>query len=88
MNIDPVIVWFVIGLVLALLEFALPGVILIFFGMGAWIAAITTYIGLTPGIGSQLIAFSISCSDGAELIVIPPLERFTKFVSTCCGSLI
>ena len=36
------------------------GIILIFFGVGAWIAAATTYIGLTPGIGSQLIVFSIS----------------------------
>ena len=37
MQIEPYLVWFLIGLVLALLEFAAPGVILIFFAVGALI---------------------------------------------------
>jgi membrane protein implicated in regulation of membrane protease activity len=60
MNIDPVVLWFIIGLVLALLEFVVPGVILIFFGIGAWVAAATTYAGLTDSVGSQLLVFSAS----------------------------
>ena len=57
---NPTIVWFVMGLTLALLEFAVPGVILIFFGVGAWIVAVSTYLGLTGSFESQVLLFSIS----------------------------
>ena len=33
---DPSMVWFFIGLACVLAEFALPGLIIIFFGIGAW----------------------------------------------------
>jgi membrane protein implicated in regulation of membrane protease activity len=58
MSIDPALVWFLIGVGLALLELAVPGVILIFFGVGAWIAAFTTWAGLTPGPQGQLLVFA------------------------------
>jgi len=60
MNLGPEIVWFLVGLVLMILEFAAPGVVLIFFGTAAWIVALTTYMGLTGSLASQLILFSIS----------------------------
>lgn len=37
------VIWFVIGLSLFLLEFIFPGLVLIFFGVGAWITAIIAY---------------------------------------------
>jgi len=36
------VIWFVIGFVFFLLEFAVPGFILFFFGIGAWVVAVTT----------------------------------------------
>ena len=57
---NPTTVWFVLGLILALSEFAVPGVILIFFGVGAWIVAASTYLGLTGSFESQVLLFSIS----------------------------
>lgn len=60
MDLTPEIVWFLVGLVLMILEFAAPGVILVFFGVAAWIVALTTYMGLTGSLASQLIFFSIS----------------------------
>jgi membrane protein implicated in regulation of membrane protease activity len=57
---NPTTVWFVLGLIMALLEFAVPGVILIFFGVGAWIVAASTYFGLTGSFESQMLLFSIS----------------------------
>jgi inner membrane protein len=36
------VIWFVIGFAFFLLEFAVPGFILFFFGIGAWVVAITT----------------------------------------------
>jgi len=37
---NPAVIWFILGFVLFLLEFALPGLILFFFAVGAWITAI------------------------------------------------
>jgi len=37
---DPAMVWFLIGLACVLAEFALPGLIIIFFGIGAWCSAL------------------------------------------------
>ena len=52
----PSIIWFALGLVLFLLEFAAPGLVLFFFGVGAWVAAIAALIFNIP-INSQLIIF-------------------------------
>lgn len=60
MSFSPLLIWFLIGLALVLSEFMLPGVILVFFGMGAWTAAVTSWIGLTPGWTSQLLVFAVS----------------------------
>jgi len=66
---DPV-VWFLIGLVLVIIEFFLPGVILVFFGIGAFVAALTTWIGLTRSLPSQLIVFAV----GSLLLVLSLLR--------------
>jgi len=60
MTFNPVLIWFLAGLALILFEFAVPGIILVFFGIGAWITALTTWVGLTNGWTSQLLTFSIS----------------------------
>jgi inner membrane protein len=51
--------WIILGFILFLLEFALPGLILFFFAVGAWIVAILClFIDLS--INQQLIVFLIS----------------------------
>ena len=57
--IIPTLTWFLIGLVLIFFEFAAPGIILIFFGTGAWLVAVTTYLELTTSLESQLIVFAV-----------------------------
>jgi membrane protein implicated in regulation of membrane protease activity len=52
--------WFLLGFFLLLAEFALPGVIIVFFGIGAWVAALTTWLGLTPTMTGQNLVFAIS----------------------------
>lgn len=37
---NPTIIWLLVGLVLILLELMIPGLILLFFGIGAWIVAL------------------------------------------------
>jgi inner membrane protein len=53
------VIWFVIGLAFFLLEFVLPGFILFFFGIGAWIVGATTLFTDIP-LSAQLAIFLIS----------------------------
>ena len=53
------VIWFIIGFVFFLLEFVVPGLILFFFAVGAWIVAILSlFIDLSFNL--QLIIFVIS----------------------------
>ncbi len=53
------VIWFIIGFILFLLEFVVPGLILFFFALGAWIVAILSlFIDLS--INAQLIIFVVS----------------------------
>lgn len=54
------LVWFVVGLVLALAEFIIPGLVIIFFGAGAWITALALMLGLIETFNEQLIVFLVS----------------------------
>lgn len=52
--------WFVVGLVLALAEFIIPGLIVIFFAVGAWITALALMAGVIESFNEQLLVFLIS----------------------------
>ena len=56
---NPPLVWFLIGLLCAFLELMIPGLVLIFFGIGAWITSIFC-LALDVGIGVQIMVFSIT----------------------------
>ncbi len=70
---DPATIWFLVGLILALLEFAAPGVILIFVGVGAWVTALAVKLGLADGAGAQMAWFA-----GSSLVLLLGLRRFFK----------
>jgi len=55
----PELVWFIIGLVLFLLELVLPGFVIFFFGIGAWITSLICLI-TNPGINLQAIVFAVT----------------------------
>lgn len=55
---SPGVIWFVAGLILILSEFALPGLIILFFGIGAWTAAASYFI-FQNGLTTQLTIFLI-----------------------------
>ena len=52
--------WFLLGFFLLIAEFIVPGVVIVFFAAGAWIAALTTWLGLTSSVASQNIVFGVS----------------------------
>ena len=57
---DAAVIWFILGFILFLLEFAVPGLILFFFAIGAWIVAILTFFFDIP-LNLQLVIF-LACS--------------------------
>jgi len=72
-EIFPAVIWFLIGLFCVISEFFIPGLIIIFFGVGAWAVAFFaafTDIGIIP----QLIIFLITSN--ASLFLLR--KRFMK----------
>ncbi len=70
---NPTLLWFLLGLVLIFLEFVVPGVILVFFGIGAWAAAVTTYFGLTASFQAQLLLFAV-----ISILLLVVLRKWIK----------
>lgn len=55
----PELFWFILGLVLFLMELALPGFIIFFFGVGAWVTALICLFS-NPGVNLQIVIFAIT----------------------------
>lgn len=55
----PELLWFILGLVLLLLELVIPGFFIFFFGLGAWVAALACLIW-DPGVNLQIIIFAVT----------------------------
>jgi membrane protein implicated in regulation of membrane protease activity len=71
--LDAKLIWFLAGILLILAEFVAPGVVIVFFGVGAVITSITTWAGLTPGIGSQAAVFGLS-----SVVLLFTLRRYVR----------
>lgn len=63
----PELIWFIIGLVLFLLELVIPGFVIFFFGIGAWITALLCLVA-HPGINLQAIVFA--CTSVISLLTL------------------
>lgn len=59
-NIAPEVIWTLLGIFLVFVEFFIPGLVIAFFGVGALVTGLTTWIGITPSLASQLFTFIIS----------------------------
>ena len=68
----PELFWFILGLVLFLLELVLPGFFIFFFGLGAWTVSLICLIG-NPGINLQVIIFAI-----VSVITLVTLRRIIQ----------
>lgn len=67
------VVWFLIGVGLLLLELIIPGLILVFFGVGAWITALVL-LGFDLSLNIQLLIFS-STSIGSLLLLRQSIRK-------------
>jgi membrane protein implicated in regulation of membrane protease activity len=69
---NPPVIWFIIGFIFFILEFAVPGFILFFFGIGAWIVAILTLV-MDVSLNTQLFTFL-----GSSAVTILLFRRWVK----------
>ena len=58
--LKPELIWFLVGLILLILEFVMPGLIVAFFGVGAWVVAVICLFA-DISLNTQLLIF-IVCS--------------------------
>ena len=54
---DPWIIWFLVGLGLIVGEFLVPGVVLVFLGLAAWIVAGLSFTNVVTSVPLQLVIF-------------------------------
>jgi len=69
------IIWVLIGIVLIFFEFFIPGLVIAFFGGGALLTALLTWIGVTTTLATQLITFMLS-----SLLSVILLRRYFKSI--------
>ena len=59
MEISPIIIWFIVGLVLILMEFVIPGLVIVFFGLGAWVTAVLVAIFPNMDFWVEMMIFTV-----------------------------
>ena len=59
-GIAPELLWFLLGVALIIGELVLPGFIIFFFGIGAWVTALGAGLGILKSFDSQIIVFLLS----------------------------
>jgi membrane protein implicated in regulation of membrane protease activity len=67
------IIWFVAGLIMILLEFTQPGLVIVFFGVGAWVVSLLAYLDILETLRSQLLVFG-----GVSVGLLLALRRWVK----------
>jgi inner membrane protein len=69
---DPAVIWFLVGLGLLLLELVLPGLVILFFGAGAWVTALVCTI-TDVNLNWQILIFLV-----ASLLGLVLLRKYLK----------
>lgn len=64
---NPAVIWFLVGLGLLLLELVLPGLVILFFGTGAWITALVCAI-TDINLNFQILIFLVASLLGLGLL--------------------
>ena len=69
---DPAVIWFLVGLGLLLLELVLPGLVILFFGAGAWVTALVCAVA-DIRLNVQILIFLV-----ASLLGLVLLRKYLK----------
>jgi len=68
----PELIWFIIGLIFLVLELILPGFVVFFFGLGAWVTSLVCLIS-DPGTNLQMLIFAVT-----SIITLVAFRRILK----------
>ncbi len=55
-----ILLWFILGVAFFIIEMVMPGFVLMFFGIGAWITAILIWLGVLHSFPLQIVVFILS----------------------------
>ncbi|MFN4145509.1 MAG: NfeD family protein [Runella sp.] len=77
MDITPAQIWIAVAALMLIFELLTVTFFSAFLGVGALITALTTWLGLTPSLNSQLLCFSV-VSVGMMVFLRKPLRDFVK----------
>lgn len=80
------VIWFLVGLLLLLSELVMPGLVLIFFGLGAWVTALCCLF-FDIGLNLQLGIFLVSSVLSLVLMRKAIREKYTNFRQGTSGDL-
>lgn len=69
---DPAVIWFLVGLGLLLMELVLPGLVVLFFGTGAWVTALVCAVS-DINLNVQILIFLV-----ASLLGLVLLRKYLK----------
>ena len=75
LSIPAEMAWAIVGMIFIFIEFFIPGLVIAFFGVGALITALTTWIGISPSLPWQLLVFILS-----SILLLALLRRYVKRV--------
>jgi len=68
----PELIWFIIGLIFLVLELILPGFVVFFFGLGAWVTSLVCLLA-DPGTNLQMTIFALT-----SVITLVAFRRMLK----------
>lgn len=80
------VIWFLIGLLLFLGELVLPGLIVFFFGVGAWVVALCCLL-FDIGLNAQLLIFLLSSIISLALLRKAIRQRYIKVSADQTGDM-
>lgn len=78
-TVTPASLWFLLGVLLILSEFAFPGIIAVFFGAAAIVVAIILFAGFEPSLNLQILLFAAL---GVTLLLLTRSRLRTWFQGT------
>ena len=73
--LTPELIWCILGIIMLMIEFAAPGFVIFFFGLGAFLVALLCFFFSSLSINAQLIIFLIS-----SILFLIVLRRWFKAI--------
>ncbi len=77
------LLWFALGVGLALMELVLPGFIVLFFGIGCWVVALLLLLGTELGLAAQVGVFLLASVGSLLALRKWCLRTFRGVMSDC-----